>query len=170
MKTIPTRFTLLACIFVCFVLTRAQGQSSVPLPKIVLHSAVSDDGTLITADVERLNHTDCGQVPRRYNSETNISDLAGGKVKRIRVLRAVSNFKPAKPEEIRRTLLKVWLSTTLECCACGQEWAEGTFWSIDAALEFADGKKGVLITDGTHVAMQDHDGNKLFFRISPFAK
>jgi hypothetical protein len=147
------------------MLTCVQGQSSVPLPKIVFDSAVSDDGSIIYADVKKLDHTDCKQVPSRYNSETNVSDLAAGKVKTIRVLHTNSTFKPAQPEELQRMLLKVWLSTTLECCSCGIIWDEGNFWSVDAALEFEDGKKGILITDGTHVAMQDHDGRKLFFRI-----
>jgi hypothetical protein len=169
MKIIPTRFTLLQWGFVCFVLTGVQGQS-VQLPRIVVKSAVSDDGNLIAADVKRLDHTDCKQVPSRYNSETSVSELAAGKVKTIRVLHTLSTFKPAKAEDIRRMLLQVWLSKTNECCACGIEWDEGTFWSIDAALEFEDGRKGILITDGTHVAMQDHDGRKLFFRISAAAK
>jgi hypothetical protein len=164
-KAISSKFTLFRCVFVCCVVTCVEGQSSVPLPRIVFDYAVSGDSNGISADVKKLDLTDCKRVPSRYNSETNVSDLAAGKVKKIRVLRTSSTFKPVKHEELQRMLLKVWLSTTLECCACGIEWDEMTFWSIDAALEFEDGKKGVLITDGTHVAMQDHDGRKLFFRI-----
>ena len=42
-------------------------------------------------------------------------------------------------------------------------------WSIESTLEFKDGKKGLLITDGEHVAVRDHGGKSCFFRLWPGA-
>jgi hypothetical protein len=54
--------------------------------------------------------------------------------------------------------------------AWGIVWDEGTWWSIESAVEFEDGKKGLLITDGLHVALRDHDGKNWFFRLLPAAQ
>ncbi|HMD39606.1 MAG TPA: hypothetical protein VKH15_10005 [Candidatus Acidoferrum sp.] len=43
-------------------------------------------------------------------------------------------------------------------------------WSIESILVFEDGKQGVLITDGSHVALKDHDGKSWFFRLLPAAQ
>lgn len=106
----------------------------------------------------------CGQ--RRWGEDRpfSVEQWAGGKVKRIRVVRASGRFKgwPApKREDARATVEKVW-SEKFVVGTCQIEWEERAFWSIQAELEFKDGNKGVLITDGWHVALQDHDGHNWF--------
>jgi len=107
----------------------------------------------------------CGQRNWGEFTPFSLEQLAGGKVKRIRVVRAetyrISSAR--KPEEVRATIEKIW-SRKFGWKACQIEWAEWAPWSIQAELEFEDGKKGVLITDGWHVALQDHEGHNWFVR------
>lgn len=98
-------------------------------------------------------------VPKPFSLE----ELAGAKVRKIRVLRAETYRKARapKPEAVRAMVDKVW-SRKFGWKSCQIQWSEPTFWSILANLEFEDGKVGVLITDGLHVALQDHDGHSWF--------
>jgi len=107
----------------------------------------------------------CGRRIWEEGKPFSLEELAGAKVKRIRVVRAETyKISPApKPEEVRATVEKMW-SRKFGWMACQIEWDEGALWSIQAELEFEDGKKGVLITDGWHVALQDHDGHNWFVR------
>ena len=107
----------------------------------------------------------CGRRMLEEGKPFSLEELAGAKVKRIRVVRAETyKIWPApKPEEVRATVEKIW-SRKFGWMACQIEWDEGALWSIQAELEFEDGKKGVLITDGWHVALQDHDGHNWFVR------
>jgi len=101
-----------------------------------------------------------------------VANFVGGKVKTIKVthvLGAARQKRPPKQEELANTLRKVWLGQ-FQSAACRILWAEGGTWSIDADLLFEDGKQGTLITDGVHVAIQDHDGNAWFFRLLPAAQ
>ena len=107
----------------------------------------------------------CGQRKWEELTPFRLEQLAGGKVKRIRVLRAEAyKISPApKVEDVRATIDKVW-SQKFVWMACRIAWDEAALWSIQAELDFEDGKKGVLITDGWHVALQDHDGHNWFVR------
>ena len=107
----------------------------------------------------------CGHRTLEYRQTIRLEELAGGKVKTIRVVRAES-FKGApalKAEEVKAKVEKVW-SAKFGWMACTIQWAEPTLWSVEAELVFEDGKKGVSITDGWHVALRDHDGNTWFLR------
>jgi hypothetical protein len=107
----------------------------------------------------------CGRRELEFGKTISLEELAGGKVKAIRVVRA-ETYKGApavKAEEARAKLEKVW-SGRFGFMACQIGWAEPTLWSVEAELEFEDGKKGVLITDGWHVALEDHEGNNWFLR------
>lgn len=92
----------------------------------------------------------------------------GGKVKTISVLRTAP-FRPfAKPptqDETRQKLKRVWQGK-FQQFACQIDWAEGTFWSIEAVVEFGDGKRSPVVTGGVHVALQDHNGNSASFACS----
>ncbi len=107
----------------------------------------------------------CGQRIRERGKPFSLEELAGAKVKRIRVVRAETyKIWPApKPEQAREMIEKVW-SRKFGWMACQIEWDEGALWSVEAELEFEDGKKGALITDGWHVAIQDHEGHNWFGR------
>jgi hypothetical protein len=41
---------------------------------------------------------------------------------------------------------------------------------LEAVIEFEDGKRSALITDGEHVALQDHESKNWFFRLLPDAQ
>jgi len=103
----------------------------------------------------------CGRRMWEEGKPFRLEELAGAKVKRIRVLRA----EPYKisPEQARATIEKVW-SRKFAWLACQIGWDETALWSVEAELEFEDGKKGALITDGWHVAIQDHEGHNWFVR------
>jgi hypothetical protein len=38
-----------------------------------------------------------------------------------------------------------------------------TLWSINAEIEFDDGKRGALLTDGWHVRLKAQDGKTCYF-------
>lgn len=104
----------------------------------------------------------CGRRTLEWGHSISLEELAGGKVKRIRVV-SIEAFKGGKPEDAREKVKKVW-SKKYGWMACEIMWDEGFFLSVEAELEFEDGKKGVLITDGWHVALQDHEGHNWFLR------
>jgi hypothetical protein len=106
----------------------------------------------------------CGQKKWREDTPLSLEQLAGAKVERIRVVMASGRFKgrhAPKPEEVRATVQKMW-SRKFGWMTCQVEWDEPVLWYIQAELGFKDGNKGVLITDGRHVALQDHDGHNWF--------
>jgi len=107
----------------------------------------------------------CGRRGLDFGKTISLEELAGGKVKAIRVVRAETyRGAPAvKAGEARAKVERVW-SGRFGFMNCEIGWAEPMLWSVEAELEFEDGKKGVLITDGWHVAMVDHDGNNWFLR------
>ena len=107
----------------------------------------------------------CGQRMWKEGMPFSLEELAGAKVKRIQVVRAETyKISPApKPEQVRMAIEKVW-SRKFESMGCQIEWDEAVMWTVEAELEFEDGKKGTLITDGWHVAIQDHDGHNWFVR------
>ena len=107
----------------------------------------------------------CGRRMWEERKPFSLEELAGAKVKKVRVGRAETyKISPApKPEEVSATVEKMW-SRRFGWMACQIEWDERALWSIQAELEFEDGKKRVLITDGWHVALQDHDGHNWFVR------
>lgn len=111
---------------------------------------------------------------RRYLSPCQpqcsaVRDFVGGRVKTIRILHYARERNFSKPVEVRALVSKVWQGSFLDQAACGILWDEMALWSIESALEFKDGKKGLLITDGEHVAVRDHDGKSWFFRLWPGA-
>jgi hypothetical protein len=74
-----------------------------------------------------------------------------------------------KFSQLPQTVLSVW-NGKFQFSTCFIGWAEPNWWSVEARLEFVDGKQGVLVTDGTHVALKDHDGATWFFRLLPAAQ
>jgi hypothetical protein len=101
-----------------------------------------------------------------------VGDFVGGNVKSIRVLRTAPfrpGTKPPTPDEVRQRLKAVW-QRKFQVAFCQIAWAEMTFWSVAAVVEFEDGKQSPLITDGVHVALQNYNGNSAFFRLLPAAQ
>src|SRR5258707_2506672 len=71
----------------------------------------------------------CGRRMLEDRKPFTLEELAGAKVKRIRVVRAETyKIWPApKPEEIRATVEKMW-SRKFGRMACQIEWADGALW------------------------------------------
>jgi hypothetical protein len=139
-------------------------------PTILVGSATVADNGELAAQVKTMEGVSCGDTSRRVNQPTAVKDFVGGRVKTIRVVHYARERNFSKPVEVRALVSKVWQGSFMEQAACDILWDEMAFWSIESALEFKDGKKGLLITDGSHVALRDHDGQNWFFRLEPSAQ
>ena len=143
-------------------------QSSDASPKIIVDSVVAVDYGVLDAKVKSLNTYPCRDA-RRPDQPVTTARLTNGKLKSIRAMRATRLPQLLTAEGIRDLINKVWTGN-FQNASCSIDWAEATFWSVESVLEFEDGKTGLLITDGSHVALQDHDGNVWFFRMLPAAQ
>ena len=111
-------------------------------PKIKLRRYTVVAPGALQERVHAIERSKCGTATESTSLTT--ADLAGGKVKTIRVLRVVRWNKPPESDQIKSTLLNVWLGH-VQGADCGILWSEGSWWSIESALEFQDGKRGLLI-------------------------
>jgi hypothetical protein len=146
--------------------------SDANMPSIIVDSAMVTDYGELRKAADGLQHPSCNGGYRYLEHPTTVADFVGGKVKAIRVLHTTPlrpGTKPPVPEETRQKLKRVWQGK-FQAPSCQIDWAEMTFWSIEAVIEFEDGKRSPLITDGVHVALQDHSGNSAFFRLFPAAQ
>jgi hypothetical protein len=98
-----------------------------------------------------------------FNQFFSIEDFVGGKVKTIRVVRHDPRLSA---DQIKEELRKVWLGI-FHYATCQIEWDEGTFWNIRATVEYEDGRKSSILTDGLHVQVQDREGKYWFMREWP---
>jgi hypothetical protein len=143
------------------------GSDSFP---ILVGSATVADNRELAAQVKTMEGVSCGDTSRRVSQPTALKDFVGGRVKTIRVVHYARERNISKPVRLRALVSKVWQGSFLDQPACGIVWDEGTWWSIESTVEFEDGKRGLLITDGSHVALRDHDGRNWFFRLLPAAQ
>jgi len=135
-------------------------------PRILVGSARVIDNGELAARVKTMEGASCNDASRHFDHPRTVGDFVGAKVKTLRVLHYTRQRNPPKPEEIQTLVRTVWRGT-FQGAACGILWDEGAWWSIESAVEFEDGKQGLLITDGIHVALRDHDGKNWFFRLLP---
>jgi hypothetical protein len=146
--------------------------SDANLPAIAVDSlTVGDYGELAKA-VNGLEKASCNGGYHYLEQPKAVGEFVGGRVKTIRVLRTAPfrpGIKPLTLDETRQEVKRVWQGK-FKAAFCQIAWAEATFWSVQAVVEFDDGKRSPLITDGVHVALQDHDGNSAFFRLFPAAQ
>jgi hypothetical protein len=171
---------LLTLLGTLLVTTALLGQNSdSALPEIFFDS---DSGNRTTSaelakSVKVLESVPCprNQIDRiRYFSPPqSVGESVGGQVKAIRILR-FERFAPLhraelQVSEVQELVRKVWMGKSQASC-CFIDWSEFNYWLVEARLEFADGHRGVLITDGHHVALQDHDGMSWFSRLLPAAQ
>jgi hypothetical protein len=146
--------------------------SEVNLPAIVVDSIIVSDHRELIMAANSLESASCNGGYHYLERPTTVGDFVGGKVKSIRVLRTApfrSGTKPPTPDEVRQKLKTVWQGK-FQGAFCQIEWAEMTLWSVAAVVEFEDGKRTPLITDGVHVVLQDYNGNSAFFRLFPAAQ
>jgi hypothetical protein len=113
----------------------------------------------------------CNGGYRASEHDISLQELAGHSVKAIHVTAYRLNASaPSKDrKDIRQQVLDVWLGK-FRTAFCQISWAENTNWSINASVEFDDGKRGALLTDGSHVRLLDHDGKFWFLRLLPAAQ
>lgn len=112
----------------------------------------------------------CKEAYPSFDHAISVQELAGGPVKAIHVTAYLQTAAPKTAElDLRQRVLKVWKGE-FRTGACQILWAEGTWWSIKADVEFADGRHGSLLTDGVHVRLQAHDGKIWYFRLLPAAQ
>jgi len=175
-KVSGVKQSLIMCLFALggiLIASVLPGQTSAPeFPKTVVSSHQGDPETTRRAlekQVRTFSDT-CdpngpGRGFRRWSVPRSVADSMGGRVKTIRVLRFATpaNISP------RDVVRKVW-NGKFETSTCYVDWAEMTFWTLEARVEFQDGRQGLLITDGMHVVLQDHDGMTWFLRLLPAAQ
>ena len=112
-------------------------------------------------------HPSCGGNYRWFERPMTVPELAGGWVKNIRIVRFSSELSHTSAvEEMRNLVKRVWPGK-FQGASCQIDWDEGTFWSVEAVVDFYDGRKSTLLTDGSHVELEDHNGNRWFLRLLP---
>jgi hypothetical protein len=165
-----TQFLALTWFFSpCLSRCQDLAKSETTLPTIRVDSMMVSDFAKLGRKVKTLESTCCNESSRYLEHPATVGDFVGGKVKTIRVVHSASMKSPPTAEEVRKNLRTVWQSK-FQVAFCREAWAEPTFWSIESIVEFEDGKRSALITDGVHIALQDHDGKNWFFRLFPAAQ
>jgi hypothetical protein len=144
-------------------------KSEADSPIILLDSATVTDYGELAARVKTLERISCSDPSRYFDHPMTVRHFVDAKLKTIRVLRYSRQSNPPKAEKIQKLVRNAWQGS-FQSAACGILWSEGAAWSIESALEFEDGEQGVLITDGIHFALRDHDGKNWFFRLLPAAQ
>ena len=93
----------------------------------------------------------------------SLQDFVGGLVKSIHV---VDYSARMKPEQVRDKIRKVWLGSFHDTM-CSIYWDEITPWDLRAEVEFYDGRRIHLLTDGMHVEVEDLEGLYWYLREWP---
>jgi hypothetical protein len=167
----PSVFLLaLACLLLpCLSHWQDLAKSEATWPTILVDSMMVSDFAELGRKVKSLDDASCNGGSRHLERPTTVGDFVGRKVKSIRVVHYASRESPPTAEEVRKSLRMVWQGK-FQVAFCQVAWAEPAFWSIESIVEFEDGKRSAVITDGVHVALQDHDGKSWFFRLFPAAQ
>jgi hypothetical protein len=150
-----------------FSLGQATEDSAASTTEIRVHAVAADQGELERK--VRILDTPCGGRYQYLDHPTTVGQFQEGKVRAIQVVYFAGWKNAPKEEELRDLVRRVWQGK-FRSVSCQINWAEGNLWTIEAVLEFDDGVRGELITDGSHVAMQGHDGKSYFFRLLPTAQ
>jgi hypothetical protein len=136
-------------------------------PKVVIEGTLSDTREL-QKDAESLS-AGCGGGYRILEHPTTVGEFEGENVKLIRVVGFASSPAAPTTKDIQKELLKVWQGK-FQTVYCYVPWDEGASWFVKAEVEFEDGRRSALITDGVHVALQDHGGKGWYLRLLPAAQ
>ena len=147
----------------------AQSQpKSPPVVPMIIGDPVAATSGLLRLKAEALQLKTCNGYERYVDHPTSVADFVGGLVKDIRIVRFLPEGDTSANEELRNRIGKVWQGT-FQGASCFIDWSEGNLWSIEAVVEFYDGTTSEIVTDGFHVAFQDHDGKSWFVRLLPAA-
>lgn len=98
-----------------------------------------------------------------FDRYLTVESFVGGKVELIRVV----HYDPRlTPPQIRDEVRKVWLGI-FWFATSSIMWDEGNSWNIAASVEYEDGQRTLILTDGGHVQVQDREGKYWFIRLWP---
>ncbi len=98
-----------------------------------------------------------------FNQFMSVEEFVGGNVKEIRV----DYYDPGPtPDQVKEQVRKVWLGIFHDVM-CRIEWDEATLWNIRATVEYEDGGKSSILSDGWHVQVQDREGKYWYLREWP---
>jgi hypothetical protein len=156
-------------LLIFLIATNLFSQSSETLqarvPDFVIDSAAPTPAKELRRDAEGLNNnTQCHGHYIYLERLTTLGDFMGP----TKIVR-VTNYDPViispAAAALPQILKKVW-NGQFRSASCAIDWAELVSWSIGAVVEFEDGTRGRLITDGHHVALQDRAGKNWFIRLS----
>jgi len=141
-------------------IAQSKAQSADATPEIAIDASASSTVDEIGRHVAIADVNSCNGGYRWLDHPTTVKDFVGRRVKTIRVIHYAARLgaKPPSLEEVRDTVLKVWQGK-FQSAFCSLPWSEPSWWTSESTLEFEDGKRGTLITDGVHVFLRDHDGN-----------
>jgi hypothetical protein len=146
---------------------QAPADSATTTPEIQVHAVAADLGELERK--VRILDNSCGVRSQYLDRPTTVGKFEGGKVRAIRVVYFAGWRHAPTHEELRDTVRRVWQGR-FQSVSCYISWDEATFWTVESVVEFDDGIRSELITDGSHVALQGHDGKSWFFRLLPAAQ
>jgi len=146
---------------------QAPADSAATTPEIQVHAAAADRGELERR--VRILDTPCGGRSQYLDHPISVGEFEGGKVRAIRVIRFAGLGNTPTQKELLDTVRRVWHGR-FQSVSCYISWDEATFWTVEAVVEFEDGRQSELITDGMHVALQGHDGKSWFFCLLPAAQ
>ena len=149
--------------------SQSSGLPQAPAPDFVTDSAIPTQSEELRRDVEVLNNAQCNGHYIYLDRPTTIGDFVVAKTKTVRVTRPVTPTDSSAETSVLQILKKVWTGQ-FRSASCQIDWAEFTSWSVEGVVEFEDGTRGRLITDGFHVVLQDHAGKNWFIRLLPAAQ
>jgi hypothetical protein len=149
----------------------SQPTAVLPLSQIFVDSQKPTDWNDPQWKIREVPNPGCNGGYKTSDQDVSLQELAGHAVKAIHVTayRLNANVPRKEPKDIRQQVLDVWLGK-FRTAFCQIAWAESTNWSINATVEFDDGKRGSLLTDGSHVRLLDHEGKFWFLRLLPAAQ
>jgi len=96
-----------------------------------------------------------------FHDPFRLESFFDGKVRSLRVVR----YYPGTPEsKIREEVGKIWLGL-FSYVTSSITWDEGNFWNVEVFVEYDDGKRTAILTDGAHAEVEDRRGKYWFMRL-----
>ncbi len=165
-------FALIALITGEEALCQSPVGEALPLPNLVTDSYTKIPLRDLMRKADLLQVPGCSNDTGFLRTPVSLADFVrgpatveamfGGTFQSIRILRVADPLMIRDAPE--KVLAKVW-NSKIQDAACFMMWSEMATWDIEALVQFTDGKKSELYTDGFHLAFQDHGGRVWFTRL-----
>jgi hypothetical protein len=180
-KVVSMRAVLATAGVVCLAFATCRAQElAPPLPiPIILGTPIVVPESLLLHEVQSMSVQSCQGIAEADRSRIpapTLQDLLGAKVKEIDIVRVTPNpssmpsvtgtFTPPAVTAIKRALRR--RISTSDCAQHPLATASGQIpfsGAVQADIQFEDGIKRKLITDGSSVAVQDRTGRTWFLRL-----